>query len=64
MCARSPSEAGGVMGDLVWEACCRLGAWWDSLPERVRSVVCAVALIGLIAVAGAIEGTAPSGMYY
>lgn len=44
------------MGDLVWEAGCRLGEWWDSLPERVRSVVCAVA--------GAIEGTAPSGMYY
>lgn len=62
--AAAPSEAGGVMGDLVWEAGCRLGAWWDSLPERVRSVVCAVALVGLIAVAGAIEGTAPSGMYY
>jgi hypothetical protein len=30
----------------------------------VRSVACAVALIGLIAVAGAVEGTAPSGMYY
>lgn len=62
--ARSPSEAGGVMGDLIWDAGCRLGEWWNSLPERVRSVVCAVALIGLIAVAGAIEGTAPSGMYY
>lgn len=52
------------MGDLIWDAGCRLGAWWGSLPERVRSVVCAVALIGLIAVAGAVEGTAPSGMYY
>lgn len=51
------------MGDLVWGAGCRLGAWWDSLPERVRSVVCAVALIGLI-VATSNEGTAPSGMYY
>ena len=52
------------MGDLIWDAGCRLGECWNSLPERVRSVVCAVALIGLIAVAGAIEGTAPSGMYY
>lgn len=52
------------MADLIWEAGCRLGERWNSLPERVRSVVCAVALIGLIAVAGAIEGTAPSGMYY
>ena len=52
------------MGDLIWEAGCRLGEGWESLPERVRSAVCAVALIGLIAVAGAIEGTVPSGMYY
>lgn len=52
------------MVDLIWEAGCRLGEWWDSLPERVRSVVCAVALIAPIAVGGAIEGTAPSGMYY
>lgn len=52
------------MVDLIQDAGCRLGEWWDSLPERVRSVVCAVALIGLIAVGGAIEGTAPSGMYY
>lgn len=52
------------MGDLVWEAGCRLGAWWATLSERTQSVVCAVALVALIAVAGAIEGTAPSGMYY
>lgn len=52
------------MGDLVWEAGCRLGAWWSTLPERVRSVVCAVVMLALLAVAGAIEGTAPSGMYY
>ena len=32
--------------------------------NHVLALVCAVALIGLIAVAGAIEGTAPSGMYY
>lgn len=52
------------MVDLIWDAGCRLGEWWNALPERVRSVVCAAALVGMIAVAGAIEGTAPSGMYY
>lgn len=40
----------------------RASAWWGTLSERTQGVVCAVALIGLIAVA--IEGTAPSGMYY
>ena len=52
------------MGDLIWEAGCRLGEWWGSLPERVRSVACAVVMLALLALAGAIEGTAPSGMYY
>ncbi len=52
------------MGDLIWDAGCRLGAWWNSLPERVRSVVSAVVMLALLAIAGAIEGTAPSGMYY
>lgn len=52
------------MGDLIWEAGCRLGERWRSLPERVRSVVCAVGMLALLAIAGAIEGTAPSGMYY
>ncbi|MEE1530284.1 MAG: hypothetical protein UF085_09490 [Collinsella sp.] len=40
-----------------------MSAWWHSLPERTRSVLSLVIFIGLIA-AGAIEGTAPSGMYY
>jgi hypothetical protein len=52
------------MGDLIWEAGCRLGEWWDSLPERVRGVLALAMFIGLIAAAGAIEGTEPSGMYY
>lgn len=52
------------MGDLIWDAGCRLGERWNSLPERVRSVVCAVVMLALLAIAGAIEGTAPSGMYY
>lgn len=44
----------------------RVSAWWGTLSERTQSVVCALALIALIAIggAGAIEGTAPSGMYY
>lgn len=52
------------MGDLIWDAGCRLGERWNALPERVRSVVCAVVMLALLAIAGAIEGTAPSGMYY
>lgn len=52
------------MVDLIWDAGCRIGAWWNTLPERVRSVACAVVMLALIAFAGAIEGTAPSGMYY
>lgn len=52
------------MVDLIWGAGCRLGERWNALPERVRSVVCAVAMLVLLAIAGAIEGTAPSGMYY
>lgn len=42
----------------------RVSAWWRTLSERTQSVVCAVVMLALLAVAGAIEGTAPSGMYY
>lgn len=52
------------MVDLIWDTGCMLGAWWSSLPESVRSVACAVVILALLAIAGAIEGTAPSGMYY
>lgn len=52
------------MGDLIWEAGCWLGERWNALPERARSVVGAVVMLALLALAGAIEGTAPSGMYY
>lgn len=52
------------MDEILLRLSDRVSAWWHSLPERTQSVLCAVALIGLIAVAGAIEGTAPSGMYY
>lgn len=53
------------MVDLIWDAGCRLGEWWNAtVPARVRSVVCAVVMLALLAVAGAIEGTTPSGMYY
>lgn len=52
------------MVDLIWDAGCRLGEWWNSLSERTQSVVCAVVMLALFAIAGAIEGTTPSGMYY
>lgn len=42
----------------------RVSAWWGTLSERTQSVVCAFAMLALLAIAGAIEGTAPSGMYY
>ena len=48
---------------------CKAGRLRSQLPEgrkvgRTRSVLSLVIFIGLIAAAGAIEGTAPSGMYY
>lgn len=42
----------------------RVSAWWGTLSERTQSVVCALVMLALLAVAGAIEGTTPSGMYY
>ena len=42
----------------------RASAWWSTLSERTQGVVCAFVMLTLLAVAGAIEGTAPSGMYY
>lgn len=42
----------------------RVSAWWGTLSERTQSVVCAVVMLVLFAIAGAIEGTTPSGMYY
>lgn len=38
--------------------------WWSRQSERKQSVICAVVLLLLLAIAGKIEGTAPSGMYY
>lgn len=42
----------------------RVSAWWGTLSERTQSVVCAAVMLALFAIAGAIEGTTPSGMYY
>lgn len=42
----------------------RVSAWWGTLSERTQSVVCAFVMLALFAIAGAIEGTTPSGMYY
>lgn len=38
--------------------------WWSRLSERTQSVICAAVLLILFIIAGKIEGTAPSGMYY
>lgn len=38
--------------------------WWSRQSERKQSIICAVVLLLLLAIAGRIEGTAPSGMYY
>ena len=51
------------MGVILLQLSDRVSDWWHSLPERTRSVLSLVIFIGLIAAAGAIEGTAPSGMY-
>lgn len=42
----------------------KVSGWWSRQSERKQSVICAVALLILLAIAGKIEGTAPSGMYY
>lgn len=42
----------------------RASAWWGTLSEQTQGAVCAFVMFALLAVAGAIEGTAPSGMYY
>ena len=43
-------------------------SWWWSRQsrqsERKQSIICVVVLLLLLAIAGKIEGTAPSGMYY
>lgn len=42
----------------------RVSEWWSRQSERKQSIICAVVLLLLLAIAGKIEGTAPSGMYY
>ena len=42
----------------------RVSGWWSRLSERTQSAICAAVLLILLAIAGKIEGTAPSGMYY
>lgn len=38
--------------------------WWSNQSERTQSAICAAVLLMLFIIAGKIEGTAPSGMYY
>lgn len=42
----------------------RAAAWWDSLSDRARSAICAALMLGLFALGGAVEASAPGGMYY
>lgn len=42
----------------------KASGWWSRLSERTQSAICAVVLLILFIIAGKIEGTAPSGMYY
>lgn len=41
-----------------------VSGWWSRQSERTQSAICAVVLLILLIIAGKIEGTAPSGMYY
>ena len=52
------------IGNCLFDAADNLGAWWHGLSERTQTVACVVLMVTLIAIAGLIEGTAPSGMYY
>lgn len=38
--------------------------WWSRQSERKQSIICAAVLLLLLAIAGKVEGTTPSGMYY
>lgn len=42
----------------------KVSGWWSRQSERKQSIICVVVLLLLLAIAGKIEGTAPSGMYY
>ncbi len=42
----------------------KASGWWSRQSERTQSVICATVLLILLTIAGRIEGTAPSGMYY
>lgn len=45
----------------------KVSGWWSRQSrqsERTQSAICAAVLLILFIIAGKIEGTAPSGMYY
>ena len=52
------------IGNCLFDSAENLGAWCHGLSERTQTVACVVLMFTLIAIAGLIEGTAPSGMYY
>lgn len=41
-----------------------VSGWWSRQSELTQSAICAAVLLILFIIAGKIEGTAPSGMYY
>ena len=41
-----------------------VSGWWSRQSEQTQSAICAAVLLILFIIAGKIEGTAPSGMYY
>ena len=41
-----------------------VSGWWCNQSERTQSAICAAVMLLLFIIAGKIEGTAPSGMYY
>ena len=42
----------------------RVSAWWATLSPRAQSAVCVAVMLAVFALGGAVEASAPSGMYY
>ena len=52
------------MGNAMLRLSARVRDWWATLSPRCQSFICAALMLALLAVGGAVEGTAPEGMYY
>lgn len=42
----------------------RVRDWWATLSPRAQSAVCVAVMLAVFALGGAVEASAPSGMYY